>query len=101
MPLIAILGWPAVIASILTTGLAITRRSPALALVGTVLAVPFLLYLSASANRLFYLPVLVGACHFAAAWSIHRGRPWLATVLVLPFVALTVIVAWAVLTQPK
>jgi hypothetical protein len=99
MPFIAIvLGWPAVIASIVITLYGFASGRWRLVMTGACLAVPFLAYLSLTPRFGFAAP-LAGVSYFAAVWAIARGRWTVGLVLVAPYFAVAALVASLVLSQ--
>ena len=74
-PLVAVmLGWPAIFASIALVFVGVARRRAHVALVGAVLALPFLLYLLAS-PRVGGLSLIVGALYLGSSGAIAHSRP--------------------------
>jgi hypothetical protein len=92
------LGWPAVLASIALVFVGIARRRVRVAVVGSVLGVPFLMYLFAS-PRIGWLSLVVGAVYLGSSWALARSRRGLAITMATPFTALAIFVGWMVLNQ--
>jgi hypothetical protein len=95
-----IFGWPAIILSLLLAFCGLVFKKWILLVVGGVVALPF----SAIYMGGYFHSYLIGAMltlgHFAAAFSVHKKRMFIAWALLLPFTALVVMLAYAVLTQP-
>jgi hypothetical protein len=99
MPIIAIiLGWPAVISSIILVLAGIVRGRSRIALVGVFLGCPFLLYLSGS-PRLGWLALIVGVFYFGSWWAVNQSRRGFALAMATPFICLAGFVASLVLSQ--
>jgi hypothetical protein len=81
-------GWPAVIASLVSTGLAFHLRRPVLMALGAALAAPFGVYVSVYAGIAAPLSV---ALYLGGAAALMLKRPRTALLLLAPFL---VIVAW-------
>ena len=93
-----IFGWPAVVASILVTLVALVRGSSKLAVAGALLALPFMFYMFGTPRfRLVALPIF--GSHLAAAYPLQRGNRTLALILFLPFACFAAFVARLVVTQ--
>ena len=90
--------WPAIILSILIliTGLLLERAVWVLA--GAILTIPFALYLSAT-PRFRFVGIVLPLVLLAAAYAVQRGRRLLAWLFLLPYIAVTVWLAWSVLNQ--
>jgi len=82
-----IFGWPAVFTSIVITTAGITVRPWMVALIGAIIAAPFMFYLFGT-PRFMLVAVPAAVAHFAAAYALHRGSRLFALVLFAPFVAL-------------
>lgn len=95
---IIFIGWPAIIISWLLMGFGIATRRPGPILAGSLLALPFLLYLFATPRFRYLAPVLI-LLNFAAVLAVSRGHRWLPAALVAPFFAVTAWLAIAVLSQ--
>ena len=99
IPFVAVLfGWPAVVLSLAltVTGIAVGRWGVALA--GTLIGSPFLLYLFGS-PRIGWLSLLVGALYLGSAQAVARSQRPLAFAMATPFVLLASFIAWLVLNQ--
>jgi len=98
-PLVAVmLGWPAVLTSVTLVFVGIARRRVQVAVVGSVLGLPFLLYLFAS-PRVGWLALVVGAVHLGSPVAVARSGRGLAVAMATPFAALAGFVGWIVLNQ--
>jgi hypothetical protein len=99
IPVVAVLfGWPAVVLSLALTltGIAVGRWR--VALVGTLIGSPFLLYLFGS-PRIGWLSLLVGGLYLGSAQAVARSHRALAFAMATPFVLLAGFIAWLVLNQ--
>ena len=91
-----ILGWPAVVASLFISIVAITSGRWRLALVGVVVGSPFLAYLALTPRfSIIAPPVAASSC--AAVYALARGRRSLAGALAVPYVLLAAFIALLVL----
>jgi hypothetical protein len=98
-PLVAVmLGWPAVLMSIVLVFFGIARRRVRVAVVGGVVALLFLLYLFAS-PRVGWLSLVVGAVCLGSSLAVARSHRGLAVAMAMPFAALAGFVGWIVLNQ--
>lgn len=96
--LVIAMGWPSILTSLGLSLTGIARKRQVLLLIGALLVVPFAYYLNASPRFAVpgaFLPML----HLGAAVAVYRGHRWLALLLLLPFIAVTIWLAVAVLTQ--
>ena len=93
-----VFGWPFVGVAVVLFGTGILRRQFSFMLLGSFFAAPFCLYLTATPRFWFVAPIAL-LSSIAAAWSIVRGRPAIAALLVVPFVGLASYVGWAVMMQ--
>jgi hypothetical protein len=95
---VMLLGWPAVVLSLALTltGIAIGRWGVALA--GTLIGIPFLLYLFGS-PRFRWLSLVVGALYLGSAQAVARSQRPLALAMATPFVFLVGFIAWLVINQ--
>jgi len=80
-------GCPAIITGIVVTTTGIAVRSWGVALIGAIIAVPFMFYLFGT-PRFMLISVPVAFAHFSVAYVLYRGRRLSALVLFAPFVAL-------------
>lgn len=99
IPFVAVLfGWPAVVLSLALTlaGIAVGRWRVALA--GTLIGSPFLLYVFGS-PRIGWLSLVVGALYLGSAQAVARSQRALALAMATPFVLLASFIAWLVLNQ--
>lgn len=97
--LIALFGFPGVLASLLLSSIGIARKSLLLCLFGALLAIPFCFYLGGNPGVgpvAWLLPIF----QLGSAWVVRRGEPtWLAWVLLLPLLLTTGWVLVLVLIQ--
>ena len=93
IPIIAIvLGWPAVIASIILVLAGIVRRRSRIVLVGVFLGCPFLLYLFGT-PRFGWLALIVEMLYFGSWWAVDHSRRVFALAMATPFICLVGFVA--------
>ena len=93
-----IFGWPAVVASVLVTIVAVVRASSKLAVAGALFALPFMLYMFLTPRfRLVAPPIF--ALHLAAAYALQCGSRAFALLLFLPFAGFAAFVARLVLAR--
>jgi hypothetical protein len=99
IPFVAVLfGWPAVVVSLALTFTGIAGGRWRMALAGTLIGSPFLLYLFGS-PRIGWLSLVVGALYLGSAQAVARSRRALALAMAMPFVLLASFIAWLVLNQ--
>jgi hypothetical protein len=97
---IVLVGWPAIITSIILVMTGIASRQWSWALTGVVVAVPFLLYLWAT-PRFGTIAVPTALLYFASVWAAARGRRRMAVALTVPFVSMAALVARLVLQSSR
>ena len=99
IPFFALLfGWPAVVLSVALTSTGIALGRWRVALAGTLLGSPFLLYLLGS-PRIGWLSLVVGALYLGSAQAVARSQRALALAMATPFLLLASFIAWLVLDQ--
>jgi hypothetical protein len=99
LPFVAMLfGWPAVVLSLALTLTGIAAGRWRVALAGTLMGSPFLLYLFGS-PRIGWLSLVVGALYLGSAQAVARSQRALALAMATPFVLLASFIAWLVLNQ--
>jgi hypothetical protein len=99
IPFVAMLfGWPAVVLSLALTLTGVAGGRWRVALAGTLIGIPFLLYLFGS-PRIGWRSVVVGVLYLGSAQAVARSRLALAFAMVMPFVLLASFIAWLVLNQ--
>ena len=99
IPFFALLfGWPAVVLSVALTSTGIALGRWRVALAGTLLGSPFLLYLLGS-PRIGWLSLVVGALYLGSAQAVARSQRGLALAMATPFLLLASFIAWLVLDQ--
>jgi len=97
---ILILGWPALIASLIVWLIGLVRKNYQTVVAAGIIFLPFaIFYLGASLNSR-PLGVLFSLGHFASAYAIRRQRTILAWLLLAPYTIFISILAFAVLSQP-
>ena len=69
----AVLGWPAVAASLMLAAAAIVSRHPALLVVSALLAAPFGLYLGGAENWMAVAGPAIPLALLAGAYALKRG----------------------------
>lgn len=94
----ALLGWPAVAASILLSAVGIAFRRALVVLVGAALALPFLLYLAGTPRFALSAPV-VAVLYLATVAAVVRLRRWVAWLLWVAFLAFAGFVAVIAVAQ--
>ncbi len=90
-----LMGWPAVVASVIVLAGGLLRKRPALVALGAMLSLPFFLYV-AGTPRFGVLAIIPVVLEFVAAWVLWRKRPLLAGTLCAPAVAFAVYIFVAV-----
>ena len=99
IPIIAsVLGWPAVIASIILVLTGIVRWRSRIVLAGVFLGCPFLLYLFGS-PRFGWLALIVAVLYVGSWLAADRSRTGFALALATPFICLAGFMAVLVLSQ--
>lgn len=99
IPFFALLfGWPAVVLSVALTSTGIALGRWRVALAGTLLGSPFLLYLFGT-PRIGWLSLVVGALYLGSAQAVARSQRALALAMATPFLLLASFIAWLVLDQ--
>lgn len=97
---VVLFGWGPVVVAAAAWCLALGLKRPWLAVVGAVIAMPFLFTISG-------YPILIGrlggpiafVANFASAWGLRKGQPRLAIALLMPFVIIATAFAYIVITQ--
>lgn len=85
-----LLVWPALVLSLVTSGMGIRHRAPGFLLLGAALSLPAALYLGAT-PRFGLVGFLLPMCHIGGAVALARRLPWVPVLSMLAFVGL---VAW-------
>ena len=93
-----VIGWPAIIASLVCSFIGIKQRKPILLVAGAFLATPFAWYLGI-ASHFRPLWLLLPLLQLGAAYAVARRRSAAAVMLLVPFSAVAVWLAQAVLRQ--
>ena len=99
--IIAIVGWPAIITSLLLALSGLVFKKWVLLVIGGVVALPFSAFYMGGYLHSFFVGALLTLGHFAAAFSVYKKRLAIAWALMLPFTALVVMLAYVVLNQPS
>ena len=89
-------GWPAIIGSILLSITGILMKKPNFLVVAGIALMPFTYYLSNGLRNPF---VIMQLFQFASAFAIRRGNIRLAWLFLVPFLVITLWLAFVVLTQ--
>lgn len=93
-----IIGWPAVVVALVLVALGLVRRQWLFALVGCLIALPFLWHLFHFPRLHYWVPVLV-LLNFVSVAAVGRGHRLLAAVVLAPFLVTVMWLAYVVLTQ--
>lgn len=96
--LILIMGWPGILTSLGLSLAGIIRKQPLLLFIGALIAIPYAWYLNAL-PRFSGLGIFLPLFQLGAALAMYRGRRWLASLCLLPFVSITSWLAFVVLSQ--
>jgi hypothetical protein len=80
-----LLGWPAILVSIALSVAGIVRNRPAWLVVAAIIVVPISLYLFGT-PRISWIALAFPVLLFGASMAIRRSLPWLAWLLLVPFV---------------
>ena len=97
--IIALVGFPGAILSLIVSAIGILKGKYGLVLLGMLLFLPFCLYLDGTPN--FDGTVLLPLFHLAAAYAVCRNANWLAWIFLIPSVVLIVFVLNLSLTSPR
>jgi hypothetical protein len=96
---ITFVGWPAIITSLVLALCGLIFKKWILLVISGVVALPFsVLYMGGYLNS-YFIGASLTLGHFGAAFSVAKKRMVIAWVLLLPFTALAILLAYAVLTQ--
>jgi len=95
-----LIGWPAILGSLLISIYGIIMRRPYLLVIGAILSIGFAWYLTALPATIFKLlgyslPLL----HLAAMSFVCQGLRWIAGLLLLPHITVAIYFGMAVLMQ--
>jgi hypothetical protein len=96
--LTVLIGWPAVIVSLVLAALGVHRRQWQFLAAAAIFALPILLYLSGT-PRFSLAAVAVGLSSLASVVAAYFGHRRLSAILFLPFLALAVFLAAIVANQ--
>ncbi len=91
-----VFGWPAIIVTILLSIAGLILKKPALLIVSGFICIPFTYYASNGLQNPF---VILPLLQFVSAFAITRQRQVIAWLLIVPLVAISMMLAYAVLTQ--
>jgi len=91
-----IFGWPAIFTTIILSVTGVALKKPVMLVIAGIACLPFTYYISAGfRNPLLALPLL----QFASAYAIRRQKNGIAWLLITPFILVSTVLAYAVLTQ--
>jgi hypothetical protein len=93
-----IVGWPAVLASIVLAIVGIATERPRLVFAGAIVACPFLLYVFLT-PRLRWVSPPVAALLFLAAGAVARRQRRVAAAMLVPYLCVCAFVAYLVVNQ--
>jgi hypothetical protein len=96
--LILLVGWPAIIITVIFAGMGLFKRDYRFLVWAAILAFPYSWYLSgfpAIRSLVFLLPVLP----FASAFALYRDHEMIAWLLAVPFFLTILLLLFAVLAQ--
>lgn len=96
---IILFGWPAAIAGTVLIAAGIWRQKARMALVGAFLAAGFCLYVAINPAPFRQVGLVALVSNFLSAYAVRRRTTETAVVFALPFLALELYLAWAVLTE--
>jgi hypothetical protein len=96
---IIVLGWPGAIVGTVLIAAGIFLRKPQLSFLGAVIAAGFCLYIAMNPAPFSWLGLLALLCNFLSAVAVRRQATAAATTLAVPFLALEIYLAYAVLTE--
>ena len=89
-------GWPAIILTILLSVTGLVLQKPILLVIAGFVCMPFTYYASNGLrNPLVILPLL----QFISAYTVSRQKKAVAWLLITPLIAISTLLAYAVLTQ--
>ena len=96
--LILLVGWPAILITVVLAGLGLFRRNYRFLVWAAILAVPYSWYLSGFPlirSPIFLTPVLV----LGAAWAMRRDREMMAWILGISFFLVILLLLFAISTS--
>ena len=96
---IIVLGWPGAIVGTGLIAAGIFLRKSQLSFLGAVIAAGFCLYIAMNPAPFSWLGLLALLCNFLSAVAVRRQATAAATALAIPFLALAIYLAYAVLTE--
>jgi len=97
---ILILGWPALIASLIVWLIGLVRKNYQTVVVAGILFLPFSIFYLGSSLNSRPLGALFSLGHFASAYSLRQQKTKLAWLLLAPYVIFIISLAMTVLSQP-
>ena len=86
-----VLGFPAGVISLLLSGLGIWKKWVTLLIIGGILTIPYMFYLSTASGLPLYLLALF---QFGAAYAVRKKRIGLAWSLLIPLLLATLLMAY-------
>lgn len=93
-----LLFWPFMIASIIFSIIALSKKKPLLLLISCLLIVPLSLYLAAT-PRFKWWGLIFPLFYLGAAISLRKNKSWLSTLLILPIILLIGWLGYVVINQ--
>ena len=92
---IVVMGWPAVLASVILCGIGIAQERPKMVLLGAALALPFCFYLALTPAYGLVAPV-AAVLYLGAAYPVAKKQAWLGGLAMVPFLLMAGTLAFAV-----
>ncbi|MGI9263489.1 MAG: hypothetical protein ACR2QU_01085 [Gammaproteobacteria bacterium] len=96
---IIVLGWPGAILGTLLIAAGIFLKKSQLSFLGAVIAAGFCLYIAMNPAPFSWIGLLALLCNFLSAVAVWRQATAVAAALAIPFIALEIYLAYAVLTE--
>lgn len=93
-----LLFWPFMIASIIFSIIALSKKKPLFLLISCLLIVPLSLYLAAT-PRFKWWGLIFPLFYLGAAISLRKNKSWLSTLLILPIILLIGWLGYVVINQ--
>jgi hypothetical protein len=96
---IIVLGWPALIASLLTWLAGLVMKKFMTVVIAGIIILPFMIFYLGGYLGSGWLGLLFSLGHFGSALAVRRNRLWLAWLFVIPYALFITMLAYIVLTQ--
>lgn len=96
--LILLVGWPAIVVTVILSGIGLFRNNYRFLIWAAILAFPFSWYLSgfpSIRSLVFLLPLFL----FGSGYAMYRGREMLAWILAIPFFLAILLLLFVILAQ--